>query len=71
MHKVDKAAQRKKAERLRELHQGPRILVVGSVWDAASARIFELEGFAALATSSAGVAYSSAIRTARGCRRWR
>jgi len=58
MHKVDKAAQRKKAERLRELHQGPRILVVGSVWDAASARIFELEGFAALATSSAGVAYS-------------
>lgn len=55
---MDKAAQRRKAERLRELHQGPRILVVGSVWDAASARIFERAGFAALATSSAGVAYT-------------
>lgn len=55
---MDKAAQRKKADRLRELHQGPRILVVGSVWDCASARIFERAGFPALATSSAGVAYS-------------
>jgi 2-methylisocitrate lyase-like PEP mutase family enzyme len=55
---MDKAVQRKKAERLRELHQGPRILVVGSVWDGASARIFARAGFAALATSSAGVAYT-------------
>lgn len=55
---MDKTVQRKNAERLRELHQGPRILVVGGVWDAASARIFEQAGFAALATSSAGVAYA-------------
>jgi 2-methylisocitrate lyase-like PEP mutase family enzyme len=55
---MDKAVLRKKAERLRELHQGPRILVVGSVWDGASARIFARAGFAALATSSAGVAYT-------------
>lgn len=55
---MDKAIQRKKAEQLRALHQGPRMLVVGGVWDAASARIFEQAGFAALATSSAGVAYT-------------
>jgi 2-methylisocitrate lyase-like PEP mutase family enzyme len=55
---VNKDVQRKKAERLLELHQGPQVFVVGSVWDVPSARIFEQAGFAALATSSAGVAYT-------------
>lgn len=55
---MDKAELRRKAEKLRALHDGPRILVVGGVWDAASARIFEEAGFAALATSSAGLAYA-------------
>lgn len=55
---MDKVALRKKAEILRALHDGPRILVVGGVWDAASARIFEEAGFPALATSSAGVAFT-------------
>jgi len=41
---------------LRELHQGPHILVLPNAWDVASARIFEEAGFPALATSSAGVA---------------
>src|SRR5262245_47541573 len=45
-----------KAERLRALHQGPPILVLPNAWDAASARVFEAEGFPAIATSSAGVA---------------
>jgi 2-methylisocitrate lyase-like PEP mutase family enzyme len=45
-----------KAERLRSLHKGPAILVLPNAWDAASARIFEAEGFPALATTSAGVA---------------
>src|SRR5204863_2313783 len=44
------------AERLRALHQTPPILVLPNAWDAASARVFEAEGFAAIATTSAGVA---------------
>ena len=40
------------------LHQGPKILVLPNAWDAASARIFEDAGFPAVATSSAGVAFS-------------
>jgi 2-methylisocitrate lyase-like PEP mutase family enzyme len=44
------------AERLRALHHGPPILVLPNAWDAASARLFEAEGFPAIATTSAGVA---------------
>lgn len=47
-----------KAYRLRELHQGPGVLVLPNAWDAASARVFEVAGFEAIGTSSAGVAYS-------------
>jgi 2-methylisocitrate lyase-like PEP mutase family enzyme len=46
------------AERLRELHRTPPILVLPNAWDAASARLFEAEGFPAIATTSAGVAAS-------------
>jgi 2-methylisocitrate lyase-like PEP mutase family enzyme len=49
-------AQREKAIRLRELHQGPQILVLPNAWDVASARIFEEVGFPAIATTSAGIA---------------
>ena len=45
-----------KAERLRALHRPPPILVLPNVWDAASARLIEAEGFPAIATTSAGVA---------------
>ena len=45
-----------KAARLRALHKGPPILVLPNAWDAASARVFEAEGFPAIATTSAGVA---------------
>ncbi len=47
-----------KAERLRALHKGPRILVLPNAWDAATARVFEAEGFPAIGTTSAGVAAS-------------
>ena len=50
--------QSEKAEALRRLHAGPRILRLCNVWDAASARIVELAGFPAVATGSAGIAYS-------------
>src|SRR2546423_11990089 len=45
-----------KAETLRALHLGPRLLVLANVWDCASARIVARAGFPALATSSAAVA---------------
>src|SRR5579864_7205987 len=47
-----------KAARLRDLHHGPPILVLPNVWDAATARLIEFEGFPAVATTSAGVAAS-------------
>ncbi|MFL5375667.1 MAG: isocitrate lyase/phosphoenolpyruvate mutase family protein [Myxococcales bacterium] len=46
-----------KAEALRALHKGPRLLVLANVWAGASARIVAKAGFPALATSSAAVAY--------------
>jgi 2-methylisocitrate lyase-like PEP mutase family enzyme len=49
---------REKADRLRALHAGPRILVLCNVWDAASSRIVEEAGFPAIATTSAGIANS-------------
>ncbi|HEY1911648.1 MAG TPA: isocitrate lyase/phosphoenolpyruvate mutase family protein [Vicinamibacterales bacterium] len=45
-----------KAELLRRLHRAPPILVLPNAWDAATARLFEAEGFPAIATTSAGVA---------------
>jgi 2-methylisocitrate lyase-like PEP mutase family enzyme len=47
-----------KAERLRKLHRGPGVLVLPNAWDAASARVFEVAGFEAIGTTSAGVSYS-------------
>jgi 2-methylisocitrate lyase-like PEP mutase family enzyme len=44
------------AERLRVLHHGDDLLVLPNAWDAASARLFERMGYAAVATTSAGVA---------------
>ena len=50
--------QSEKAEFFRSLHHGPEILVLPNAWDCASARVFELAGFPAIATTSAGVAFS-------------
>src|SRR5262249_18716817 len=47
-----------KAEILRRLHAGPRILVLPNAWDVSSARIFESVGFPALAPTSAGIAFA-------------
>ena len=46
------------AAHLRRLHRGPSILVLPNAWDAASARVIEEAGFPAIATTSAGVAFS-------------
>ncbi len=47
-----------RAEKLRALHDGPRLLLLPNAWDVASARVYERAGFAALATTSAGIAFS-------------
>ena len=49
--------QLEKAIHFRQLHRGG-ILVLPNAWDVASARIFEDAGFPAIATTSAGIAYS-------------
>ena len=53
---MDIVKQAQKAEQLRKLHQGPRILILANAWDVISARIVEDLGFPAVATTSAGVA---------------
>ena len=47
-----------KAIHFRQLHRGPAALVLPNAWDVASARIIEEAGFAAIATTSAGIAFS-------------
>ena len=65
-HTINKAAhrlmpditiQKEKANAFRAMHRG-RILLLPNVWDVASARIVEQAGFGAIATTSAGVAFS-------------
>jgi 2-methylisocitrate lyase-like PEP mutase family enzyme len=41
-----------------QLHNNPTPLLVGNVWDVMSAKIFEQQGFEAVATSSAAVAHT-------------
>jgi len=50
--------QRNKAEKFLALHRDPRVLVLANVWDIAGTRVFERAGFAALATTSSGIAAS-------------
>jgi 2-methylisocitrate lyase-like PEP mutase family enzyme len=67
---MDKSQQAKKAQRLRELHRGPKILIFPNAWDVISARMVEDLGFPAVATTSAGVAavlgYPDGQRIPRG-----
>lgn len=56
---MDIETQRERAERFRALHDrraGAPMLVLPNIWDAASARIIELAGFPAVATTSSGMA---------------
>jgi len=47
-----------KAEAFRALHRGPPLLLMANAWDAITARLFEAEGFAAVATTSGGVSWA-------------
>ena len=50
--------QKHKAISLRQMHRGTKPLLLPNVWDVASARIIEEAGFRAVATTSAGIAFS-------------
>jgi 2-methylisocitrate lyase-like PEP mutase family enzyme len=51
-------AQLDRAVRFAALHRGPAPLVLPNAWDAASALLFQAAGFPAVATTSAGLAWS-------------
>lgn len=58
--------QAQKAEAFRALHAGPRALVMANAWDAMTARLFEVEGFPAIATTSGGIAGALGYRDGEG-----
>jgi 2-methylisocitrate lyase-like PEP mutase family enzyme len=50
--------QKRLAETFRNMHRGPRLLLLPNAWDAMSARIFEAADFDAIGTTSAGLAWA-------------
>jgi 2-methylisocitrate lyase-like PEP mutase family enzyme len=59
-------SQEDKATLFRALHEGPGAFVIPNPWDAGTARILEALGFEALATTSAGIAFSLGRRDGEG-----
>lgn len=55
---MNAAEQAHQAERFRNLHRRPSLLLLPNAWDAISARIFAAAGFPAVATTSGGVAWA-------------
>lgn len=55
---MNRDTQRARAEAFRAMHDRSRILVLPNAWDAMSARVIEEAGARAIATTSAGVAFS-------------
>ena len=50
-----------KGRRFQQLHQGPQAFVIPNPWDAGSARLLATLGFEALATTSAGYAFTLGV----------
>jgi 2-methylisocitrate lyase-like PEP mutase family enzyme len=55
---TDIEKQKAQALAFRAMHHGPKVLLLPNIWDVASARIVEEAGFGALATTSAGIAFT-------------
>jgi 2-methylisocitrate lyase-like PEP mutase family enzyme len=55
---TDIEKQKVQAQSFLEMHHGLKILVLPNVWDVASARMLEEAGFGAMATTSAGIAFT-------------
>jgi 2-methylisocitrate lyase-like PEP mutase family enzyme len=50
--------QKEKARKFSTMHRQPGMFILPNAWDVGSAYVFEKQGFAAVATSSAGIAYA-------------
>jgi 2-methylisocitrate lyase-like PEP mutase family enzyme len=50
--------QKSRVDSFRAMHVGSRILLLPNAWDVISARMFEEAGFGAIATTSAGIAFT-------------
>lgn len=55
---MQRSTQQERAEMFHRLHSDDSILVLVNAWDAASAKLFERAGSRAIATTSAGIAWS-------------
>ena len=55
---IEHENQAARADAFRAMHRGPKILLLPNAWDVASARIFEEVGISAIATTSAGIAFT-------------
>lgn len=55
---MDQPSPVERAQRFRALHDRQKLLLLPNAWDAGSARLFAELGFAAIATTSGGVAWS-------------
>ena len=55
---ADIEQQKAKAVAFRQMHRGTKVLVLPNAWDVVSARVIEQAGFGAIATTSAGVAFT-------------
>jgi len=51
-----RSTQAERALAFRKMHEGPGLLLLPNAWDVAGARLYELEGFRAVGTTSAGIA---------------
>lgn len=60
------SSQQRLGERFRQLHHQDELLVVPNPWDAGSAKLLASLGFQALATTSAGLAFSLGRRDGEG-----
>ena len=63
---MDREIQAKRAEAFKALHDRPGIFVIPNPWDAGSAKMLAMLGFEALATTSAGFAFSIGKPDAEG-----
>ena len=53
---MSKFKQAEFAKRFRNAHHASEVLLLPNIWDTVSAKLYEVEGFAAVGTTSAGIA---------------
>jgi 2-methylisocitrate lyase-like PEP mutase family enzyme len=58
---VEQSEQHRRAAAFKALHDGEGTFVMPNAWDAGSARVLAAEGFAALGTTSAGIAFAAGL----------